>query len=408
MNYQQAVDITGKYHQEQLLRYYEKLDDSQKLKLLNQISKIDFHLLSLLGKKEEKGNCGKIEPMDAVEISEIERESDRYEALGLDEIRKCKVGAVLLAGGQGTRLGSDKPKGMFNVGIHKDLYIFEQLIENVKAVVQRAGTWIPFYIMTSDKNNADTVQFFKEHDYFGYPEEYISFFIQDMAPAVDYNGKIFLEDYGTVSMSPNGNGGWFSSMQKSGVLDDAKKRGVEWLNIFAVDNVLQKIADPKFIGAVLDKGYVSGAKVVRKNAPDERVGVMCLENGKPSIIEYYEMTEDMTSLRRADGELSYAFGVILNYLFRIDELEKIAGTKLQTHIVEKKIPHIDETGTYVKPDVPNGYKFETLILDMIHLFDNCLPYEVVREREFAPIKNRTGVDSLDSARELLKQNGIEF
>ena len=192
------------------------------------------------------------------------------------------------------------------------------------------------------------------------------------------------------------------------MLADAKKRGVEWLNIFAVDNVLQKIADPLFIGAVLEKGFVSGAKVVHKAAPEERVGVLCREDGKPSIVEYYEMTEEMITSRKPDGDLSYAYGVILNYLFRIDELERLAGTKLQTHIAEKKIPYIDAQGNQVKPEIPNGYKFETLILDMIHLFDNCLPYEVVREHEFAPIKNRTGVDSLDSARELLTLNGIDY
>lgn len=406
MNYEQIVDLLKEHNQEQLLRYYEELSDEGKKKLLSQIEKVDWSLLDMVKEHGTDAVRGVIKPLDAVEITEIEKNKEAYYQTGLEAIKAGKVGAVLLAGGQGTRLGSDKPKGMFNIGLTRDLFIFEQLMENTKKVVEAAGVWVPFYIMTSDKNHNDTVSFFEEHDYFGYSKEHIKFFMQEMAPSVDFDGKLLLEAKDSLSLSPNGNGGWFSSMQRSGVIEEAKARGVEWLNIFAVDNVLQKIADPLFVGAVLEKGYISGAKVVRKNAPQERVGVLCLEDGKPSIVEYYEMTEEMVTSRRADGELTYAFGVILNYLFRIDELEKIVGQKLQTHIVEKKIPYIDDKGVLVKPEVPNGYKFETLILDMIHLFDNCLPYEVVREQEFAPIKNPTGVDSVESARELLQNNGV--
>lgn len=408
MNYQEAQKVLREHGQEQLLRFYDELGEEEKQSLLEQIAGIDWSLLELLNHQGEEAVRGKLEPLEAVTIADIEKEHAVYEARGLEAIRAGKVGAVLLAGGQGTRLGFDKAKGMFNVGVHKELYIFEQLIRNVQAVVEKAGVTVPFYIMTSDKNHADTVAFFEAHEYFGYPAEDVQFFVQEMAPSVDFNGKLLLEGKAQLSLSPNGNGGWFTSMQRSGVLADAKKRGVEWLNIFAVDNVLQKIADPLFIGAVLEKGFVSGAKVVHKAAPEERVGVLCREDGKPSIVEYYEMTEEMITSRKPDGDLSYAYGVILNYLFRIDELERIAGTKLQTHIAEKKIPYIDAQGNQVKPETPNGYKFETLILDMIHLFDNCLPYEVVREHEFAPIKNRTGVDSLDSARELLTLNGIDY
>ena len=179
-------------------------------------------------------------------------------------------------------------------------------------------------------------------------------------------------------------------------------------NIFAVDNVLQRIADPVFVGATIDSGRVSGAKVVRKADPNEKVGVLCLEDGRPSIVEYYEMTEEIINSREANGELSYNFGVILNYLFRVDKLEEIMNAKMPVHVVEKKIPYIDKEGNYHKPETPNGYKFELLVLDMIHLLDNCLSFEVVRNREFAPIKNKTGVDSVESAQALLKENGVEL
>ena len=232
--------------------------------------------------------------------------------------------------------------------------------------------------------------------------------MQDMAPAVDFEGKLLLEEKGRLATSPNGNGGWFTSLHKSGLLDDIHARGVEWLNIFAVDNVLQKIADPAFVGATILSGKESGSKVVRKASPDERVGVMCQEDGKPSIVEYYEMTDEMITQRDEKGELLYRFGVILNYLFRVDRLEDIMLNRMNVHVVEKKIPYVDDAGNEVKPEEPNGFKFETLILDMIHMMDSNLVYEVVREKEFAPIKNLHGVDSVDSARELLEANGVEL
>ena len=180
------------------------------------------------------------------------------------------------------------------------------------------------------------------------------------------------------------------------------------LNVFAVDNCLQRIADPLFIGATLAYGKESGAKVVRKAAPEEKVGVLCNKNGKPSVAEYYELTEELRYARKENGDLKYGFGVILNYLLSVKKLEQIADERLPIHVVEKKIPYMDLSGNMVKPEEPNGYKFETLILDMIYLMKDCLPYEVVREREFAPIKNLHGVDSLDSARELMKGCGIEL
>ncbi len=392
--------------QEQVLRFYDELDEAGKQKLLDQIEKLDISLIGLVEHNYETSARGKLEPLDAVTVKEIEKNGALYKEKGLEAIRAGEVGAVLLAGGQGTRLGYDGPKGTVNIGETRQLYIFECLIKNLMKVTDEAGVTVPLYVMTSDKNNDETVKFFKEHDFFGYPESEVSFFIQDMAPSVDHNGKLLLEEKDSLSLSPNGNGGWYASMAKTGVLEDVKKRGVKWLNIFAVDNVLQQIADPLFVGAVIDKDVVCGAKVVRKNDPEERVGVLCLEDGSPSIVEYYEMTEEMRTLRDEEGELAYAFGVILNYLFRVDELDRIVNEKLMTHVVEKKIPYINEAGEHIKPETPNGYKFEMLILDMIHLVKNCLPYEVVREHEFAPIKNKTGIDSIESAKELLRKNGV--
>ncbi|MBP3351817.1 MAG: UTP--glucose-1-phosphate uridylyltransferase [Lachnospiraceae bacterium] len=406
MTYEAAKQKCETYGQEHVLKYYGELSAAEQEALLTQIEETDMSILEKCKNMEELAKKGEISPLAAMELSEIEANKESFTATGIKAIQEGKIAAVLLAGGMGTRLGSDDPKGMYNIGETKDLYIFECLVNNLMDVVKQTGTWIHFFIMTSDKNNDATIKFLTEHDFFGYKAEYVHFFKQEMAAATDYNGKIYLEEKGKLSTSPNGNGGWFVSMKNAGLLEVVKKEGIEWLNIFAVDNVLQRIADPCFVGATLQKNCTVGAKVVRKNAPDEKVGVMCLEDGRPSIVEYYELTEELMNAKDAKGDPAYNFGVILNYLFNEKALEGLLDGSLPLHIVEKKIPYLNEAGEPVKPEEPNGYKFENLVLDMIHQLDTCLPYEVVREREFAPIKNKTGVDSVESAKALLKQNGV--
>ncbi|MCM1121674.1 MAG: UDPGP type 1 family protein [Eubacterium sp.] len=408
MEYQEAYDKLEKYGQLHVLKYYDELSGYEKEALIEQVANTDFEVLSQCQKKEELNPRGVITPIEVMQLSKIEEKREEYTKIGFEAIKAGKVGAVLLAGGMGTRLGSDAPKGVYNIGLTKEVFIFQRLIENLMDVVRQAGVWIPLYVMTSDKNHEVTTSFFKEKNYFGYHPDYVTFFMQDMAPASDYDGKVYMEEKWKMSTSPNGNGGWFLSMIKWGVVDKIKEAGVEWLNVFAVDNVLQRIADPCFVGATIATNSAVGAKVVRKNAPDEKVGAMCLEDGRPSIVEYYEMTEELMSATDEQGEPAYNFGVILNYLFREKGLEEIVARKLPLHIVEKKIPYLDENGMLVKPENPNGYKFEQLVLDMIHELDSCLPYEVVREREFAPIKNKTGIDSVESARKLCRENRIEL
>ena len=408
MNYEAALAKLKEYGQEHVLSYYDELSEGEKEALLLQIADTDFSMIASCKEERKEDGRGVISPLAAMQLSEIGEKKEAYTVIGLEAIKAGKVGAVLLAGGMGTRLGSDDPKGMYNIGITKDVYIFQRLIENLLDVVKQADAWIPLYVMTSDKNHEATTSFLKAHDYFGYNSKYITFFMQEMAPACDYEGKVYMEEKGKISTSPNGNGGWYSSMYKWGIAQKAMADGVEWLNVFAVDNVLQRIADPCFVGAVIDKGCACGSKVVRKCAPDEKVGVMCLEDGRPSIIEYYELTDELMNAKDANGDPAYYFGVILNYLFKVEDLEKIREKNLPLHIVEKKIPYLNADGEPVKPEEPNGYKFEQLVLDMIHELDSCLPYEVERNKEFAPIKNKTGVDSVESARELCKENGIEL
>ena len=373
-------------------------------KLVKQLEELDRKKKEYSDGTEQKR--GTTEHIGAMELPEIEQKKAQFKEVGLEAIRAGKVGAILLAGGQGTRLGFDKAKGMFNIGETKELYIFEQLVRNLQKVTEEAGCFVPLYVMTSEKNDAQTREFFAEHDFFGYDRNYVKFFVQAMAPACDFDGNFLIEAEDALAMSPNGNGGWFESLMRAGLDADIKEKGVEWLNVFAVDNVLQQIADPVFVGATILSQCVSGAKVVRKADPHERVGALCLEDGRPSIIEYYELTDEMAEATNENGSLLYGFGVILNYLFRVDKLMECQSKKLPLHVVEKKVPYVDLEGNTVKPTEPNAYKFETLILDMIYMMDDCLSFEVEREKEFAPVKNATGVDSVDTARALLKKNGV--
>ena len=408
MNYQEAYAKLEAADQLHVLKYYEELSECEKDALLAQVEATDFSVIEACKKENIAVEKGVISPLAAMELTEIAAKKEFFEEIGVKAIQNGKVGAVLLAGGMGTRLGSDDPKGMYNIGLTKEVFIFQRLMENLMDVVRATSTYIHLFIMTSDKNDEATRKFLAEKNYFGYNPEFIHFFMQEMAPAADYSGKVYMEAKGKIASSPNGNGGWFTSMARWGVLDIIDNAGIEWLNIFAVDNVLQRIADPVFVGATILNNAAVGSKVVKKAAPDEKVGVMCLEDGKPSIVEYYELTTDMMEAKDDNGDPAYNFGVILNYLFKVKDLMDIMNKNMPLHIVEKKIPYIDEDGNFIKPEEPNGYKFETLVLDMIHLLDSCLPFEVIRDKEFAPIKNKTGVDSVESARELLKQNGVEL
>ncbi len=409
MNFEQAKALLATHEQEHLLRYYDELSAQEQATLLQTIAEMDWSFEEELKNPTDLTGAGRdIKPIKGMDLPEIEQRRAEFEAIGVEAIKAGKVAAVLLAGGMGTRLGVDGPKGAYDIGITKPLYIFEQQMKNLLEVVAKVGVYVPLYIMTSDKNHEATTAFWAEHNNFGYPSELVKFFKQDMAPAVDYDGKIILETKGMPAMSPNGNGGWFATMKRAGLVEDLHEKGVEWLNIYAVDNVLQRIADPVFVGATIAADVNCGAKSISKTNPYEKVGVLCQDGDKPDIIEYYELTDEMANEKDEKGNLAYRFGVIMNYLFRLSKLEEIVEQKIPVHIVEKKIECLCEDGVTRKPEKENGKKFELLAVDLIKLMGSVLPYVVVREKEFAPIKNKTGVDSVESARELLKLNGVEL
>lgn len=346
--------------------------------------------------KEEMDD--EIRPIKTLRIPEYNKNIDTYKKAGMEAIEKGELALLLLAGGMGTRLGFDGPKGTYPIEENKS--IFECLFDNLREDI--GDRQIPFFVMTSDKNDEATRSFFKEKNYFGYDPGLIYFFRQDMAPACDFDEKLLFESEDTPATSPNGNGGFFTSLLKAGYGDVFKEKGIRWLNVFGVDNVLARIADPAFLGAVITEHKSAAVKAVLKKNPSENVGVVCEKNGHPSIIEYFELGEKMAAQRDENGELLYCAGVTVNYLFNASILLSTAGRKMPVHKVKKKVPHIDEAGNFIKPEEPNGYKFEILITDILEFFPDFLPVEVKREEEFAPVKNLHGADSVDTARKLLE------
>ncbi len=405
MNYEAASALLEKYGQQHVLHYYEKLSDAQKEKLLSSLDEIDFAAFKSVQAGKEK-SLGELTPADALSLKEIRKQHLLYAQTGIDAIKQGKVGVVLLAGGQGTRLGYDGPKGTFDIGVTKPLYIFERQINSIMEACAPAETLPHLFIMTAPQNDEETQKFLGEHSYFGYDETRIHFFVQGVAPAISYDGKILMAEKYRPVLAPDGNGGWFGALNKA-YGKKLGRWGIEWFNLVGVDNVLQKICDPVFIGATISSGAACGCKAVKKLSPDEKVGVVCKEDGVPTVVEYYDMPQKLKVRHDIKGELIFCYGAVLNYLFSVELLKANNRKKLPYHLAEKKIPCIKGGKKHV-PEQPNGYKLEQLAVDIVKLMDSCIVFEVEREKEFAPVKNATGADSVETARELLTKNGVKL
>lgn len=394
-----------KYGQEHILQFYPSLTTMQQEALLKSIQSINFSLLPLaLPAYTNKVNSN-YSVLDACDINEITHNKETYEEAGCSLIKEGQLAVLILAGGEGSRLGFEHPKGMLNVGTNKPLYLFEIMINRIMEVVGSVCKWIPIIIMTNLACQSEIVDFFEFHSYFSYNKEYVYFYSQDLLPAIDYTGKIIMRTPDMLAMSPDGNGNWYKKMVESDLLCKLLNLGVKWINVVSIDNVLQKPADPVFLGATHLSTKKCGAKVVARAFPKEKVGILCNRNNRPSVIEYFE-AENLMYEKNSLGELKYKYGVILNYLFDLHELQKSDAIHMPIHLSRKKIPFCNHQGETVIPANENGYKLETLTVDMIELVGSCLPYEINRKDEFAPIKNRTGVDSLESAQRILSEKGV--
>ena len=402
--YLKAKEILKKYNQEQLLLNYEKFNNEEKEYLLNQILNIDFELINNLYKninikKENKNEA--IEPISYIDKNLLSNEEkEYYENIGIEEIKQEKLAAVTMAGGQGTRLGHDGPKGTFMLDINPKESLFQILCESLKEKNEKYGVVIPWYIMTSKENNKQTIDFFEKNNYFNYPKEYIKFFIQGELPMLNKEGKIILDENGFVKQAADGHGGIFEAMFKNDVVQDMKNKKIEWVFIGPIDNPLVKMIDEIFIGIAKDKNVLAIGKSLVKLNPNEKVGVFCKKQGRPSVIEYTEISEELANKKDENGKLVFAESHINCNMFNIKAIELVGNNKLPYHSAFKKAKYLNENGELVIPEEPNCYKFESFIFDSFNKIDDMAVLRVNREEEFAPVKNKTGIDSAETAKEL--------
>ncbi len=401
--------ILKKYGQEHLLNHYETLNETSKKELLNQIELINFELINSLyhsTKKEEKHREDKITPIDYVDKYKLYDDYKHYENIGKKAIKEGKLAAVTMAGGQGTRLGHKGPKGTYDIGLDSHKSLFELLSDNLKEEGKKYGVTIPWFIMTSRENNKETLAFFEKNKYFGYQKDKnIFFFIQGELPMIDTEGKILIGEDGFIKQAADGHGGIYESLVKSEMTKRMKQMGIEWIFIGGVDNCLVKMVDPVLMGIAIDKEVTVACKSVVKANPQEKVGVFCRRNGKPNVIEYSEITEEMAEARDEEGELLYGESHILCNLFRVDAVERMGANPLPYHVAYKKATYRNKEGKLIVPDSPNAYKFEAFLFDAFGEVDDMAILRVKREEEFAPVKNAdsAGVDCPRTARELYKK-----
>ena len=391
-----------KYGQEHLLNFYDTLDEKKQQELLEQIEGIDFELINSLYNKTKTVNKNedvKIEPIEFIDKYKLNGDYKYYEEIGKKAIKAGKLAAVTMAGGQGTRLGHSGPKGTFDIGLDSHKSLFELLCDSLKAEAEKYNVTIPWFIMTSKENNQDTIEFFKKHKYFGY-EKNIYFFTQGQLPMIDTEGKILIGEDGLIKEAADGHGGVYESLLKSGMTEKMKELGIEWVFIGGVDNCLVKMVDPVLMGIAIDKHVTAAGKSVVKANPHEKVGAFCKKNGKPSVVEYSEITDEMAEATDENGELLYGESHILCNLFNITAIERMGKEPLPYHSAFKKATYIDKDGNKVVPDSPNAYKFEAFLFDAFGEVDDMAILRVKREEEFAPVKNATGVDSPETARKL--------
>ena len=405
---QNVIELLKVYNQEHVINLLEKLKGNKKEELIEQLIKIDFHQIKELydnTKKEIEIKENKIEEISYLDKAKLKYEQrEEFDALGEDIIRKGQYAVVTMAGGQGTRLGYPGPKGTFKLDVYgKGKYLFEILAENLKEANKKYDTTIPWYIMTSKENNDETEAFLKKNNYFGYDEENVMLFMQGELPLVDTEGKLLIGKDMKIKEASDGNGGVFSSLRATGMLANMKERNIKWIFIGGVDNALLKMADVTLLGMAIKKEVQIASKSVVKANPQERVGVFCKMNGHPKVIEYSELPEKMAEEVDSSGELKYGESHIMCNLFTIDAIEKVSKEPLMYHSAFKKNSYIDEEGKEIIPEEPNSYKFESFIFDAFEFFDDIAILRGKREDDFAPVKNKDGVDSPKTAKELYEK-----
>jgi UDP-N-acetylglucosamine/UDP-N-acetylgalactosamine diphosphorylase len=405
------------YGQEHILRQWNELTPPERERLEEQIRSLNLGQLASLveiARRSNQGVAGNdalIEranragpPSPIVRLPKTAEEQDRWREAhqrGEELLLAGTVGAILVAGGQGTRLGFDKPKGMYPIGVVSHAPLFQVLAEQVLARSRVAARAIPYFIMTSDATHDETIAFFIEHDFFGLDPDDVYFFAQGNMPAVDAeSGKLLMSSDKTLSTSPDGHGGMLAALARTGMLEEMQRRGIEYLHYHQVDNPTAIVCDPIFLGFHSFFDAEMSVKVVAKRSAEERTGVAVAIDGKTQIIEYSDMPAEVARKTDPDGSLRLWAGSTAIHVFNRGFLERLVQgeTALPFHVARKKVSYCDEQGQLVHPQAENAYKFEQFIFDALPLAERTLVLEADRAREFNPIKNAAGDDSPDTAR----------
>jgi UDP-N-acetylglucosamine/UDP-N-acetylgalactosamine diphosphorylase len=398
-----------KHGQSHLLRFHDELTGPERSVLLEQIAAIDFEQLddwiaSYVKKRPLVRPTGDIKPPPVVPAKppDAAAQAERKAATGRGNKLICagKVAAFVVAGGQGTRLGYEGPKGCLEATpvTHKPL--FRVLAEQIHAASKRAGVPIPWYVMTSQGNDVATRAFFRQNRCFGLRQEDVFFLVQGTTPAIGFDGKLLLADKGSLALSPDGHGGCLAAMRNTGALADMARRGIELISYFQVDNPLVRCIDPLFLGLHDLRGAEMSAKALPKRDPMERLGNFCLIDGKVTVIEYSDMPEDLARATTEDGRLRFGSGSIAIHVLSRSFVERLTagrGEALPFHRADKVVPCVDPSGKIVKPDEPNAVRLEMFVFDALPLARQTVVLQTQRSEEFGPIKNATGEDSLSSS-----------
>ena len=396
------------YGQTRTLKILENVDKETRKKIIEELHDIYFIQLKELYnniKEEAEVNVGELKPIKSLNPDKITKEEkEMYENVGADILRNNKFAVVTMSGGQGTRLGYKGPKGTFKIDVEPQAkYLFEIIVDTLQRANKKYNVTIPWYIMTSNENNDEIVKFMEEHNYFGYDKEYIGFFEQGELPLITEDGQILLDENYNIKKASDGNGSIFKSMYIKGVLEDMKTKGIEWVYIGSIDNVLLKMVDTLLMGVAIKEGSEIATRSIFKNCPTERIGSLCIQDGKVKVIEYSELPQDMIEAKDEDGEILFGESHVMCNLFSIKALEKISLQNLQYHKAHKKYSYLDENGKLVEPEEPNAYKFEYFIFDSFEFFNQISIVRGKREEDFAPVKNKEGVDSPATASKLYNE-----
>jgi UDP-N-acetylglucosamine/UDP-N-acetylgalactosamine diphosphorylase len=391
--------------QEHVLQNWDILDAAQRVALIDQLSRIDLEEIGRLYASRDKPTAvpgaDRLAPIPMESAADVDEATRRF---GHEAIAKGELAVLLVAGGQGTRLGSDKPKGMFPIGPVSNKSLFQIHAEKVYALGRRYGRPVPFLIMTSSATHEGTTSYFEEQRYFELQREYVHFFQQGTMPAVDLQtGRLLLEKPGVLFTSPNGHGGTLTALSDTGLLNEMAGRGVRHVFYFQVDNPLVKIGDPAFLGRHIAIRSEVSSKAIEKAHAKEKMGVLALIDGRCGIVEYSDLPDKLAQATDPNGKLRYRAGSPAIHLFDVEFLKRLTskGTHLPFHIARKKVPHVLPNGEAVNPTAENALKFEMFIFDALPLAERWLVLESPRAEEFAPVKNADGADSPATARQAL-------